>query len=184
MNTKDFAARSLDVQAFAKADGRLQGDAAVRLFPRILEETSAEGADRPVHWTAAAELRNPHAVAPQAWLHLSAHTLLALTCQRCLRPADIPVAFERSFRFVADEATAEAEDELSEEDVLATRHDFPLFDLIEDEILLTMPVVPVHDVCPVALPTEVKDPEFDAAMEERPNPFAVLQDLARKPAGK
>ena len=52
-------------------------------------------------------------------LFLHADTVLPMTCQRCLRPVDQAVRVDRSFRFVADEATAVALDaELDDADVL------------------------------------------------------------------
>jgi uncharacterized metal-binding protein YceD (DUF177 family) len=71
-----------------------------------------------------------------------------MECQRCLTPVDVPLAVERSFRFVADEATAEALDDESEEDLLALSREFDLRELIEDELLMALPVVPRHDECP------------------------------------
>lgn len=56
---------------------------------------------------------------------------------------------DRSFRFVPDEETAELEDDDSDEDVLALSSEFNLLELIEDELLMEVPVVPRHEVCPV-----------------------------------
>ena len=64
-------------------------------------------------------MRNPGHVQPEVWLHLQADAMLPLICQRCLEPVDVPLAVDRSFRFVADETTAAAEDDEAEEDVLA-----------------------------------------------------------------
>jgi len=172
----DFAADHLDVQAFAQAGATVQGEAPLRKFPRLLEETTGEGADRPVHWTAVGEQRMVGG-APQAWLHLEGNTVLSMTCQRCLEPVDMPLSFERSFRFVADEAAAEAEDDLVEEDLLVTRRDFPLQELVEDECLMALPVVPQHEVCPIDVPLSVSDPDFEAANAEKPHPFAALAHL-------
>jgi uncharacterized protein len=47
---------------------------------------------------------------------------------------------------------------------------------VEDELILALPLVPLHEVCPEVLPMSVADPEFEAA-SERPNPFGVLAGL-------
>ena len=60
-------------------------------------------------------------------------------------PVDVPLDVERSFRFVADEATAEALDEECDEDLLALGREFDLRELIEDELLMALPVVPRHE---------------------------------------
>jgi uncharacterized protein len=89
---------------------------------------------------------------------------------------------ERAFRFVASEEQAELEDEESEEDVLVLSRDFNLLELIEDELLMALPVVPKHEVCPAPVKLQAQDADFDeAAPEQKPNPFAILQQLKNKP---
>jgi uncharacterized protein len=108
---------------------------------------------------------------------LTADVSLPLMCQRCLRLVDIVVDVNRSFRFVDSEAAAEAQDADAEEDVLALSPDFSLSELIEDEVLMALPVVPRHDACPVEVKLDVADPEFELASAEKRNPFAVLAKL-------
>ena len=43
---------------------------------------------------------------------LAVRATFPMTCQRCLAPVDVPLEVDREFRFVADEATAEALDDL------------------------------------------------------------------------
>lgn len=174
---KDFAPDSLDIQAFARSETTLEGQEPLARYSRLVEDISGEPDGRTVNWRAVGEWREQPAGEAQAWLHLSGETSLPMTCQRCLTPVDVRVAFETDFRFVADEQTAEAEDDESEEDLLVSRRDFPLDELIEDELLLSMPPVSLHEVCPVELPTSVEDPDFAAAEEERGHPFAILAGL-------
>lgn len=178
---KEFDARRLDVRRFAEEGGRLESEQALGGYPRLLAETQGRGAENPVRWSARGELRNPGHVRPDVWMHVQAHAVLPLVCQRCLAPVDVEAAVERSFRFVGDEATAAAEDDASEEDVLALSRSFDLVELVEDELLMDLPVAPRHDVCPQTLPTSAGDQEFEAAMAERPRPFA---SLARLKSGK
>jgi uncharacterized protein len=67
-------------------------------------------------------------------------------------PVELEVDVARALRFVADEATAEALDAESEDDVLALPRRLDLHDLVEDELLLALPLVPMHTTCPVPLP--------------------------------
>jgi uncharacterized protein len=173
----EFVASRLDVSAFARAGAVLSGQDALSKFDRLMQECDARGADRLVQWTARGALLTDVAGQVQAWLHLKAQASLPLTCQRCLEPADIALAVDRSFRFVATEAQAEAEDEEAEEDVLALRDDLNLYDLIEDELLMALPVVPRHEACPGEVKLAVQDPDFAAASEAKPNPFATLAAL-------
>lgn len=179
--TKQFAARRLDVKAFAEEAGVLEGAEPVRLHPRLLAESQGRGADTPVAWTATAETRNPRHVQAQVWIHLKAETILSLTCQRCLNPVEVHVGFDRSFRFVADETTAAAEDEEAEEDVLALSQAFDIVELVEDELLMELPLAPRHETCP-PVRLEVADEGFEGTSSRHENPFAALGQLKAKPA--
>ena len=171
-----FSAQRLDVRAFADEGGELSGSSRLREFPRLAAEAKGDAGDRPVEWAVRGELQNPGHVHPQVWIHLRGNTLLPLTCQRCLEPVEVPVRIERSFRFVADEQTAAAEDDESEEDLLAMSHAFDLLELLEDELLMELPAVPRHEVCPEPLQLSAADPGFDdAALPE--SPFARLKVL-------
>jgi uncharacterized protein len=175
--SQEFVVNRLDVKVFAKAAGTLAGHDPLSRYPRLMEEVGGQGSERQIDWQARGELRVGANGFSQIWLHLQATVSLALVCQRCLGPADIEVAFDRSFRFVATEEQAEAEDEEAEEDVLALRRDFNLRELIEDELLMALPVVPRHEVCPTEVKLAAQDPDFEAESGARPNPFAVLAKL-------
>jgi uncharacterized protein len=175
--SQEFVANRLDVKAFAKAAGVLAGHESLSNYSRLMAETGAKGGDRQLDWQARGELRIEVNGFSQIWLHLQATVSLPMTCQRCLGPVDTVASFDRSFRFVATEEQAESEDEQAEEDVLALRRDFNLRELIEDELLMAMPVVPRHEVCPIEVKLAVQDPDFDAESEAKPNPFAVLARL-------
>jgi uncharacterized protein len=172
--SKEFAARRLDLKSFAEEGATLRGDEPVQALSRVMAESQPRGVASHVSWSATGELRNPGHVHPEIWLHLKAQAVLALTCQRCLGPVDVPVVVERSFRFVADEEMAAAQDEQSEEDVLGLSRSFDLVELIEDEVLMALPLAPRHESCPVPVQLSVADPDFDEAGAQRDNPFAIL----------
>jgi uncharacterized protein len=175
--SQEFVASRLDVKAFAKAAGVLSRDDPLSNYPRLMAETQGKGGDRLLAWHARGESRVGGSGFQQTWLHLQASVALPMICQRCLGPADIEMSVDRSFRFVATEAQAQAEDEDAEEDVLALQRDFDLVELIEDELLMALPVVPRHEVCPIELKLAVQDPDFELDSEAKPNPFAVLAKL-------
>jgi uncharacterized protein len=174
---KDFDPHRLDVRRFAEEGAELSADAGLAQFGRLAAEIAGSPNGTTVHWNARGELLNPRHVHPQVWLHLNAGATLPLVCQRCLTPVDVPVTVDRSFRFVTDEATAAAEDDTSEEDLLALSRSFDLLELVEDELLMEMPVAPRHEVCPEPVTMSAVDPDFDAGEAERENPFAVLGRL-------
>lgn len=173
----EFVANRLDLKSFASAAGLLSGHESLSIYPRLMEEVGMQGTGRQLVWQARGELRVGGKGFSQVWLYLTATVSLPLICQRCLGPADVAVSFDRSFRFVATEEQAEVEDEDAEEEVLALRRDFNLRELIEDELLMALPVVPRHDACPTEAKTHAQDPDFDAESLAKPNPFAVLVKL-------
>jgi uncharacterized protein len=179
---KVFDARRLDVKAFAEEGAQLAGEETLGNHERLMAETAGRGADAELTWSASGELRNALHLNPEIWLRLHARTVLPLTCQRCLGTVEVPVEVERPFRFVQDESVAMAEDDSSEEDLLALSRSFDLIELIEDELLMDMPVAPRHMVCPVPVKLAVADADFEAAEAERENPFALLQGLKRDKA--
>ena len=177
-----FLARRLDVRALARAGASLSGEAPVADFERLrVEAVDAPDAYR-VRWQARGEMRLDAGGLTQPWLHLEATTTLPLACQRCLETVEVALAVRRAFRFVATEEQAEAEDEEAEEDVLAWSRDFDLLGLVEDELLMELPLVPRHEVCPAEVRLTVQDADFEASQEARPKPFAGLAALkAGKP---
>lgn len=174
---KKFDSQHLDVVAFARDGAVLEGQDALQAMPRLLEEqVTGSLQPGPVIWRLSGRLLPQSGGADQIWLYLQASVALPMQCQRCLTPVLETVEAERSFRFVADEATAAALDDEAEEDILVVSRDFDALALIEDELILSLPLVPLHEVCPEKLPMSAVDPEFEVAAE-RPNPFGILAGL-------
>lgn len=172
---QEFSPRHLDVKAFARAKGRLSGESPLGDFERLTSEAQGPSTS-PVKWEAGGEMRSNQVGHDQVWLHLTARTTLALVCQRCLRPVDTPIASDRWFRFAPDEATAAALDEESDEDVLVLDGGFDLMELVEDELLMSVPMVPRHERCPVDVKLAVADADFESDAT-KPHPFARLASL-------
>jgi uncharacterized protein len=174
----------LDMRAFARAAASLEAAEPLTRFERLLGEVVLEAiaSPTPVSWLAQGEMR-PGATegAPSAWLHLQARTAVPLICQRCLGPVETPLVVDRWFRFVADEATAAAEDDDCEEDLLALDPRPSLHDLLEDELLMELPLVPMHEGCPVSVPMQAGELAEDPHEAEtaRKSPFAELARLKK-----
>lgn len=166
----------LDVRQAGQAAQHVVGQDVLSNYERLMEETQGLGAHNTLHWTVRGDLQPDAKGQPQVWLFLKINTVLPLTCQRCLGPVDVPVQIERAFRFVETEAQAELEDDTSAEDVLVLSRDFDLAALIEDEVLMDLPVVPRHDTCPSPVKLSAVDADFEEP-SPKPNPFAVLAGL-------
>jgi len=166
---------SLDVKAFAKAHMHLEGDTPVVEFKRLVEDCSGEVTGH-VSWSAQGAMDPEQRGKDDTWLHLEANVTVPLTCQRCLHPVPVELLIEQDFRFVADEATALAEDDESEEDLLVMEDSLDLMALIEDELLMSLPLVPMHQAC-LSEQAPTSEEEKSILAEAKPNPFAVLASL-------
>lgn len=175
--SKEFAPGRLDVNGFAAAAATLSGDPLLSSFPRLVTELADPSPDSRVRWQAAGESRSGADGKPAPWLHLEAQAAVPMICQRCLAPVEVALDVDRWFRFAPDEDTAALEDEQSDEDVLVASRDFDLHALTEDELLMELPVTPMHDVCPQPARLSAVDDDFDGPDAARPNPFAVLGAL-------
>lgn len=183
---------ALDLRALADCEQVLEGELKLAALPRWSADAPPWSAPLPLlAWQALAQWRADPAAVPgaqrgqarQLWLWLRWSAQVPLHCQRCLEPFLEPLQEERWFRFVADEARAEAEDEGSAEDLLVWAPRFNLLELIEDELLLALPLVPMHLSCPNPLPgtnraaAAALPAKAEPTESQRPPPLAALAQL-------
>jgi uncharacterized protein len=169
--TNTWQAHSLDLQRFADAAGRLSLRTPLAELERVTTVCTAEtqpGADHACAWSLSGEIRGVDS-RRQVWLRLQAQISLPQQCQRCLEPLTIELMVDRWFRCVADEATALAEDDGCEEDLLVLSTEFDAVELLEDELLMALPLIISHDDCHA--------PTSPALGDDLPHPFAVLAGL-------
>ena len=99
---------------------------------------------------------------------------LVMRCERCLEP--VSQLIESDFRFGL--VTSEDEAELLPrefEPLLVTGTEVSLVDLVEDELLLSLPIVARHEeACSELLQKHKKD---EGAQQDTYRPFAALKDL-------
>lgn len=106
-------------------------------------------------------------------LQLEVTGLLPLACQRCLEAVPFELDVDSLLEIVPEGADM-SQDELEDDtrDFLPLAGELDVAELVEDEILLALPVAPRHEKC--GLPGE-------AGAGERVNPFAALAALKGKP---
>ncbi len=109
-------------------------------------------------------------------MHGRVDARVRLICQRCMGRFDVELHSEPRLSLLKP---GEREDLLETGDALAIEHPIPLGVLIEDELLLEMPMVPMHpaDQCPAPQGVIVDGARNKEAT--RPNPFSVLEKLKR-----
>lgn len=199
MVSRPVSFRKLDIGAFIDAGSSLAGQAPLVEFPRLAEGLAPEADPagiEAISWEAVGRQVPQRVGPPELWLDLSCTAHLPFSCQRCLQPVVLPVETDRSIRFVADEQTAAELDAELDDDVLVLSRSFDLLSLIEDELIMATPIVPRHDECPQPPLMSVSDPGVDGPSDAgdevspeesaltasgKPNPFAVLAQLKKKP---
>lgn len=180
--SKTLQVHRVNMQAFAQEGELHEGVHLLQNMERIRHETLGLSADLAVHWQARGELRPAPSGDDQVWLHLTANTAVPLACQRCMGAVDVGLTVDQWYRFVATEDIAMAEDDQSDEDLLVMEPHFDLLALLEDELLMAIPLVPMHDECPVAPTFSAGDDVLatpDPVNDGKPNPFAVLAQLKK-----
>jgi uncharacterized protein len=107
----------------------------------------------------------------QLFLDLQVGGRLMLRCQRCLQTFPFEVALDCRFRLV-ESGQPWPDDELVDDsyDAVAAERELDLLALVEQEVLLSLPLAPRHDDC--ALP-ESPDPG------QKVSPFAALAEIKR-----
>ncbi len=93
-------------------------------------------------------------------------------CQRCMQA--MPVKIDSEIQLALRSADRAEEEFAGEAEVLIVEESsMSLFDFVEDETILALPLVAMHEPqeCSVKLTSE------EVEKEEKPNPFAILATL-------
>jgi uncharacterized protein len=158
---------TFDAFRLARRQETLRGEATMSQLPRLAQSV-LDPAARVVYEVAGRVDAEGH---PGAVMKLSAR--LPLRCERCNAPMQFPLEREVAFRFVGDEQELNALpiEDVEVEEVVGSPS-MALLPWIEDEAILSLPLVPRHDDCKLPLTGE-----SGSAPERRPNPFAALARL-------
>jgi uncharacterized protein len=153
-------AGTIDGLRFAQDRSTVTGRLALADLPRVAE-SGASSAD--VRYAITGR-RN---AAGKPSLRIEAAGMVELECQRCLQPLAWSADAEAELELAASEAEANA----AEDDVdrVVASKDMDVAALVEDEVLLGLPMVPLHASCEA--PAEGRS--------DRPSPFAVLAALKK-----
>ncbi len=180
--SKNLNARRLNLPLFAQAGEPLVELTPLQNLERLAQEIHGPAPDLVINWRATGELRARTGAEDEVWLHLEAKSSVPLTCQRCMGAVATPLEIDQWYRFVADEDIAMAEDDASEEDLLVMAPQFDLLEVLEDELLMALPLVPMHESCPVSPVFSAGESELglpDGEAEAKPHPFAALARLKK-----
>ncbi len=138
----------IDSRAFARAKSELSGALDGDSLGRLVEAGAAT--DGPIRWTVRGSTGHDDLDRLREFLTVRLEFTPILPCARCLEPVCLaPIVAETRFRFAASEDQAAREDrEAGDCDVIAHDPALDLCSLVEDEVLLSLPMFAAHDQCP------------------------------------
>ena len=169
----------IDNLVFSKNNEQLTGVLTLADFPRLAELLQSE-AD---HSATSISEASPSSIvytlqgktdpAGQHYLHLKLNANLKTTCQRCM--GEMPLKLVLDFNYlIGDAAVNDIEaSEIEGSDDLDLQQASVAMDvkaLIEDEIIMAMPIAPIHEQNCGAIITQ---------SGEKANPFAALKGLIK-----
>ncbi|WP_049620857.1 YceD family protein [Frateuria defendens] len=149
------------------------GELPVAAMPRLCEALAGrEG-------TAQYELDFGRDEFGSAYLDVRVQAPLTLLCQRTLEPFALPVTVEGRLGLIGSEREEAALPPDCEPLLIGEDGRLNPAEVIEDELLLALPLVPVNPDS--SLPDEVTEPapEEDSGTGRTDNPFAVLRELKK-----
>ncbi|WP_218118025.1 DUF177 domain-containing protein [Pelistega sp. MC2] len=142
-------------------------------FLRLTEDLPEQTDENQVSWSIKGH-QKPHG---PALVKLSITANPRLQCQRCMKLFNYDVASEVELQVVTSERAFNADvsesgeiDNDAYEKILANKP-VDMLALVEDELILSLPYIPKHDICP-----ELAEMPEDN-LEKKPSPFAVLEKL-------
>lgn len=167
-----YARPFIDSLDFARNGRRISGEVQIAKLPRLLD--ILENPQGILSYTVQGGVDKLGSY----FLDVSVVGQCRLRCQRCLNGMDYPVRLDTRLMLLDqsgldaldDNAASGKEEEF--DSILADTH-LNVLDMLEEEILLSLPIAPKHEL-DVCLMIEGKN-----GNREKKNPFAVLETLKR-----
>lgn len=161
----------IDPKLLAFQGCHLKGRVALAQMSRMADRLSDFKGDVEIDWLFALDEKQ------RATIQGSVQAQLSLQCQRCLQPMPMAIDAKVVLMILKEGQT---EDELPEgyEALTLTKTPVSLITLIEDELILALPIVAKHTVCP-SNEFEMSESELENNHLQN-NPFHVLSSLKSK----
>jgi uncharacterized protein len=156
----------VDSVQFARTNGELSGSATMSDLKRLALVVLAQEDGLQVRLVG---FQDDEA---RPCLRLRVNGAIRLACQRCLEPLSLEFSSDRSFILVEreDDMTELADEDDAIESLMADG-ELDVLVLVEDEILLQIPIAPAHD------PGKCTPPEWRGQNGKSSNAFSVLGAL-------
>ena len=152
---------AIDGLAFARNAAVLEGRLGLESLPR-LAQSKCSGLD--LGFVLRGEI-NEHG---KPGLRLAVDGSVRLQCERCLGILDFPLHLAAQLELASSEAEIMATDD--DIDRVLAGHEMSVVALVEDEVLLALPMVPKHEQCRMAV---------GSGADTKPSAFEVLATLRK-----
>ena len=168
---KDPLPRSLDVRKAAARGVTVSGSLSLAEMPRFLALLASDSGRVQANVECGRDEENHSVIA------VTVEAEVSVVCQRCLEPMTLPMACSNRLAVVwTDEQAKHLPREL---DPLISEDDCRLWEMVEDELILALPVFNYHEDpnCNEILNALDEAPADEAEPDSKPNPFEVLAQL-------
>lgn len=164
----------IDPLLLADRNARIEGELPLSSFDRIAELLSNDAGNVAVRLFFGKEGNLAKVEG-----HISA--VLALKCQRCLESVEWPISSDIKLGVVGSLEQANNLPEGYEPLLLIDEDKIPLKNIVEDELLLSLPSIPKHqDGCLAPnIPNNKPEAIRKTARASTENPFSILADLKK-----
>lgn len=163
--------KKIEPRKLAEREAVFAGTAKTADMPRLVSALANDSGSFAVEIEFAKDEQNLSTLTGQA------KGAVSMTCQRCLEPVSVEV--EASFNLAVALTDEQAKHLPRDYDPLIIETDeIELLPVIEDELMLSLPLVAYHDDC--SIQTSFGESETARTQDDKPNPFSVLAQLKEK----
>jgi uncharacterized protein len=164
----------LDLRRLADEEAVLAGSVPNSAMPRLISALADDEGE------TQAEISFRRDPVRRPTISGSARTEVTLVCQRCMEAFRRPLETEFELVVVGSESEGEHLPE-GIEPLLTDREQIETVELLEDELILALPVVAMHaEDTGCRIQVGEQPAASDEGEQGRPNPFAALEALKRK----
>jgi len=164
----------VDPRKLADRGATLEGELQLIDLPRLCGALADDGGAVRTKFVFERDERNA------VVFHSELATEVKMVCQRCLELVTLPIHSVCDYAVVKEGANTQSVPKGY--DVLELGEDpLDLLALVEEELLLALPIVPAHDPKDCQQPAGLEEPESSEDEVTRSNPFSVLAQLKRDP---
>jgi uncharacterized protein len=164
--SESIAGTVIDCLEFARSGGVLERSVGLDELPRLADVLVA------TKGFLSVRLEGSRDDTGRSWLKVDIAGKPVLCCQRCLGGVEFPLVISSRLQLMAP-GEEWPDDDLADDsaDAIEAEKAQAVLSLIEEEVLLALPIAPMHEQC---------EPPSGEAAENGPSPFTVLAALKKQ----